>query len=853
MNSNHKKHKPDSGVRRPEPARLKQADRFRGIQANLPFGAKAGTKGARPVSPRDENEGRRGATSSFFPRREKQGRSETGSRFSRETPLEESRMPRDSATSSRRFSARSQRRPSAPPSREEQRERNRRAASNFHSLLRMNSREGNAQRESFSLPESAASDNKTFLSRRPSRPRGNLSFSSFAPTQEEGRNTRGSLPTKGSSRGGARPESKRSPEPSLSGSGENKAKKARKGLRKNSLTVRGRAPLRSEEFASLHPVLSPQLIAMRSGRESKGKNRFENRYYRLSNRRLSPEIQKNLPDAPRDSVKMIPLGGLCEIGKNMTAYEYGDDVIVVDVGVAFAGEDQPGVDAIIPGMEYIFKNRQKLRGIFITHGHEDHIGSIRWLLRELRCPVYGGPMTIKLIEGKLEEAGLQNRLSDLHVIRDGEVQRAGSFDVEFIHVNHSIADSSALAIRCPAGLIIHSGDFKIDYTPIHGKPIDLPRFSELGDAGVLLFVCESTNIGKAGFSMSESKVGLEFSKQFDKAGGRVIVATFSSNVHRVQQVISAAEEHGRKVLLLGRSMLNVFRAANDLGYIRVHADTLIEDKDLNKYPDDQICIIMTGSQGEPLAALSRIAYAEHRSIDIKHGDRIILSANTIPGNEKPIFNMIDELYKRGAEVIYSQLADVHVSGHAYREEIKILHELVRPKYFVPVHGEYRMLAQHSELCHELGMPYERIFLLNNGDICAFSDDFAGVVGYVNANPVFIDGLHPQPSDTSVLNERRALSEDGVLAVSLTVGKRSNRLLAAPQILSYGYLFEADRDAFPRHIQRLIQHWIEKATAGDRRLAEALRSPALKQELLRFCQSEYGRSPVTLIQLSEVED
>ncbi len=621
--------------------------------------------------------------------------------------------------------------------------------------------------------------------------------------------------------------------------------------RKSKLQITASSHFKKEDLVAIQPILSPQLIAMRNSKEKKSKNRFENRYYRLSNRQLSPEIQSQLPSSPADAVKMIPLGGLCEIGKNMTAYEYGNDIIIVDVGVAFAGEDQPGVDAIIPGMQYIFKNKNKLRGVFITHGHEDHIGAIRWLLKEVKCDVYGGPLTISLIKGKLEEAGLQSRFSDLHIIKNGQVQRAGKFDVEFIHVNHSIADSSALAIYTPAGLIIHSGDFKIDYTPTHGRPIDLPRFAELGDAGVLLFVCESTNISKPGFSMSESKVAEEFSKQFDRAKGRIIVATFSSNVHRVQQILSAAEDHGRKVVLLGRSMLSVFQAAYDLGYIDVNKDTLIEEKDMDKYPDDKVCIIMTGSQGEPLAALSRIAYAEHRTIDIKHGDRIILSANTIPGNEKPIFRMIDELYKRGAEVIYSQLADVHVSGHAYQEEIKLLHELVRPKYFVPVHGEYRMLHQHSELSHSLGMPYERIFLLNNGDVCAFSDNFAGVVGYENANPVFIDGLHPQTSDTSVLYERKCLSEDGVLVLSLSVNNRGE-ILAEPAIYSYGYLFESDREAFPKKLTILIDNFIKRCLAEHRNVRDSLASPVLKNEINRFCLNEFGRSPVIVIHVLEVD-
>ncbi len=605
-----------------------------------------------------------------------------------------------------------------------------------------------------------------------------------------------------------------------------------------------------QEWMRSTPILSPQLIAMRMGQDRRGRNTLENRYFRLSNRGLSPELQKELPKAPANSVKIIPLGGLCEIGKNMTAYEYGNDIIVVDVGVSFPTEEQPGVDAIIPAMDYIFEHKSKLRGVFLTHGHEDHIGSIQWLLKDVRCPVYGGPLTLALVRGKMQEHGLESQIGDLRVVRDGEVQKAGSFSVEFIHVNHSIADSSALAIQTPAGTIIHSGDFKIDYTPIHGKPIDLPRFSELGDLGVLLFVCESTNIGKEGFSMSESRVGREFSKQFDKAQGRVIVATFSSNVHRIQQVISAAEDHGRKVLLIGRSMNQVFNAADELGYIQYQRDTLIDLNELNQYPDDKICIIMTGSQGEKLAALSRIAYNEHQTIEIKKGDRIILSANTIPGNEKPIFNMVDELCKRGAEVIYKEMADVHVSGHAYREEIKLLHELVRPKYFVPCHGEYRMLHNHSELAHTLGMPYERIFLLNNGDICAFSENFAGVVGYTEGNPVLVDGRHRQRTNTSVLRERKELAEDGILVLTLIVNAKGE-LATDPSIVSMGFMFEEAREQFPQQLKRFILSRAQAAKSGQQSLSALFKQASFRSQILNLCMAEFGRKPVLRVEVVEL--
>ena len=390
---------------------------------------------------------------------------------------------------------------------------------------------------------------------------------------------------------------------------------------------------------------------------------------------FSPQLLRaNLRSVPKSestgvtrtkSLKVIPLGGLCEIGKNMTIYEYGRDMIIVDVGVAFPEESQPGIDSVIPDMSYVLENRDKLRGIFLTHGHEDHIGSLAYLLKSVDVPVFGGRLTMELVSYKIEEKGIRNREKNLRVIQAGERIRAGCFEIEPVHVNHSIADAFAFAIRTPVGLCIHSGDFKIDYTPIHGDPIDLRRFAALGREGVLLFFCESTNVERQGFSSSESTVGEAFSEHFKKATGRILVATFSSNVHRVQQVITAAEENNRKVALVGRSMLNVCRAANNLGYLEMKSDTLIDISEVNQYAPEQLVIITTGSQGEPLAALTRMAFAEHRFIQINSTDTVIISATPIPGNEKPIYRVINELYKRGANVVYSDLADIHVSGHAY--------------------------------------------------------------------------------------------------------------------------------------------------------------------------------------------
>ena len=431
-----------------------------------------------------------------------------------------------------------------------------------------------------------------------------------------------------------------------------------------------------------------------------------------------PTMRSRASEHPsRATLRMIPLGGMCEIGKNMTAYEYGNDIIIVDCGQIFPDETMPGVDAVIPDFTYVLQNRDRVRGIFITHGHEDHIGGLPYLMREFKAPIYGGKMAVELLKYKLDDRvpGLTKSCT-LRAVEAGEVIRAGCFSVEFIHVNHSIADAFMFAIRTPIGTIVHSGDFKIDYTPISGDIMDLQRIAQIGREGVLLFVCESTNIEVPGFSKSERHVGESMADMFKDAQGRIFVATFSSNVSRLQQIFTAAERHGRKVALVGRSMLNVFNAANNLGYIQMKPDTLIEISQVDKLPPEQVCIISTGSQGEPMSALTRIAFNNHRELEIQAGDTVIISASPIPGNEKPIYKVINELYKRDAKVYYSALADVHVSGHASQEEIKLVHSLVRPKFFIPAHGETRMLYQHAELAHKLGVPFENIFILANGDI-----------------------------------------------------------------------------------------------------------------------------------------
>ena len=496
----------------------------------------------------------------------------------------------------------------------------------------------------------------------------------------------------------------------------------------------------------------------------------------------------------KKKLKVIPLGGLCEIGKNMTAFEYDNDLIIVDVGMAFAEEYMPGVDCVIQDYTYIRENISKLRGVLLTHGHEDHIGSLPFFLREFQCPVYGGKLTIELVRHKLMDENVSLKGIDLQAFRNGDIVKLGnSFEAEFIRVNHSIADSYALGIKTPVGNIVHSGDFKVDYTPINNKTIDLQKFGKYGQEGVLLFLCESTNIEIDGFSPSEMQVGESFQRIFKSAEGRIIIATFSSHVHRMQQIFTAAEMFGRHVCLSGRSMVNVFNVANSLGYITMNPDTLIDVSEIDKYEDNEVIILTTGSQAEPMSALSRMAFASHRAIEIQEGDTVIISAHPIPGNEKPIYRVINELFKRGAYVIYESLADVHVSGHAYRNEIKMLHTLLKPKYFVPIHGEYRMLYKHAVLANDLGMPKENIFILDNGDVLEIDEESASVESQVPAQAVLIDGSGISNPDNHVLADRRHLGEDGCVSIGITVDDATGELACVPSVNSVGFVFDDEKE------------------------------------------------------------
>ena len=491
-------------------------------------------------------------------------------------------------------------------------------------------------------------------------------------------------------------------------------------------------------------------------------------------------------------LKIIPLGGLGEIGKNLTVLEYEDDIIVVDLGSIFPREDMPGVDLVIPDISYLEKNQQKIRGYFFTHGHEDHIGAVPYILRKIPAPMYGTRLTLALCEHKLKEHRLTG-VAPLNEVEPGDVVTAGVFKVEFVRVNHSIAGACALSITTPVGVVFHTGDFKVDYTPLAGQPIDLGRIAEIGNQGVLALMADSTNVERPGYTMSEKKVAQTFRNLFEKATGRVIIAMFASNVYRIQSVIESSVEYGRKVCLIGRSMVNVSRVSMQLGYLKIPEGSLITVDELDRYPDDKITVVTTGSQGEPMSGLSRMAFAEHRKMELRESDMVILSASPIPGNEKSISRVINQLFRIGCNVIYESLAEVHVSGHARQEELKLIHTLLHPKYFIPVHGEYRHLHHHAELAKLLGMPEDNVVIAEIGDVIELDQNKLDVTGVVPNGSVLIDGLGVGDVGAVVLRDRKHLAEDGLLIVVMGVDHDLGTVVSGPDIISRGFVYMREAD------------------------------------------------------------
>ncbi|MDY2950451.1 MAG: ribonuclease J [Eubacteriales bacterium] len=500
-------------------------------------------------------------------------------------------------------------------------------------------------------------------------------------------------------------------------------------------------------------------------------------------------------------LKIIPLGGVGEIGKNMTVIEYGSDIIIVDCGMSFPDEEMPGIDVVIPDMTYIEKNAANVRGILITHGHEDHIGAVPYALQKLNVPVYATKLTIALIEQKLTEIKVDH--ADLNCVSPGDTIRLGCFSVEFIKTSHSIAGACALAINTPIGTLIHTGDFKVDYTPIDGEPIDIARLAYYGSRGVLALMSDSTNVENDGHTPSERGIGKTFEHCFDKAKGRVIVATFASNIYRIQQIADVAISFGRVVCFQGRSMVKIAEIAKELGYLQLPDESVVEVGQLKKYRDDQICVITTGSQGEPMSGLFRMANSSHK-VNVGKGDMVIISASSIPGNEKSVGRVINQLYQHGAKVIYERMADVHVSGHACKEELKLMLTLTKPRFFIPVHGEARHLYQHKELAEELGIPEEDIFVTEIGDVVELTRNKGRIAGSVTAGSVMVDGSGVGDIGNVVLRDRKLLSEDGIFTVVITLNKQTGALLAQPEILSRGFVYEKNSEELLKETRELVK-------------------------------------------------
>ena len=558
-----------------------------------------------------------------------------------------------------------------------------------------------------------------------------------------------------------------------------------------------------------------------------------------SGKKPSASKKKRLPAR----VKIIPLGGLHEIGKNMTAIEFEDEILIIDCGLSFPDDDMFGIDKVIPDFSYLKYNSNKIRGLVITHGHEDHIGAVPYLIKELNVPIYGTRLPLGLIENKLKEHNLKARMN---TVTAGETFKIGKhFTIEALRITHSIADSICLAINTPAGCIFHTGDFKIDYTPVDGDPIDFARLAQIGSQGVLLMMADSTNVLRPGYTQSERVVGKTLENIFRSAERRIIIATFSSNVHRIQKIIDIARLCNRKVAISGRSMVNVVDLAVDLGYIKIPANTLVDINKTKNIPDKELVVITTGSQGEQMSALARMASNDHKSINIKRGDMVILSSTPVPGNELTVSNVVNQLIQKGAEVIYSDIADIHVSGHACREELKLMHSLIRPKYFMPVHGEYRHLSTHAELAHTLGMPMENIFLLSNGDCLTVSQKEAYKTEAVaEAEGIMVDGLGVGDVGNIVLRDRRLLSESGLIILVAAIDKYSNTIASGPDIISRGFVYVRENEDLIDEACRRAEEILEDCMEKNMKDWNGMKT-AVRDGLSRFIYAKTQRSPVIL--------
>lgn len=542
----------------------------------------------------------------------------------------------------------------------------------------------------------------------------------------------------------------------------------------------------------------------------------------------------------RQGLAIIPLGGVGEIGKNMTAYSYGEDMIVVDAGLKFPEEEMLGIDAVIPDIGYLLENKEKVRGIFLTHGHEDHIGGLPYVLKSLNVPVYGTALTLGLVENKLREHGLLDT-AKLNKIDGNTPTRLGAFEVSFFYVNHSIPDTGGFAIDTPEGLVVHTGDFKFDHTPVDGRQADLSKLAEYGSRGVLALVSDSTNAERPGFTPSERTVGKTIDDIIGNATGRVILATFASNIHRVQLVIEAAEKHGRRVAVVGRSMVNNIHIASQLGYLQMAPSTLIDADDINKFSPEQLVILSTGSQGEPMSALTRMARSAHRKVEIMPGDTVVLASSPIPGNEKYVARTIDQLFRVGANVIYQ---GVHVSGHGNQEDLKLMLNLTRPKYFVPVHGEFRMQRQHANLATAVGVDPDNIFILDLGDVVEFEGGQGRLAGKVPAGTIMIDGLGVGDVGNIVLRDRKLLSQDGILVVVVTLSKATGTIISGPDIISRGFVYVRESEALLDEANKLVENTLLRMVSDNINEWSSLKT-AVRDALGRYLYEQTRRRPMIL--------
>ena len=554
--------------------------------------------------------------------------------------------------------------------------------------------------------------------------------------------------------------------------------------------------------------------------------------------------------AKKQNLKIIPLGGLEEIGKNITVFEYGNDIVVLDCGMAFPDEEMPGVDIVIPDFAYLEKNQDRIRAVVLTHGHEDHIGALPYFLSKINVPVYGTRLTIGLVLNKLKEHGLDKTVK-LHSVLPGNILKFGEFRVEFIRSNHSIPDAAAIAFHTPVGVILHTGDFKIDSTPIEGKMIDLKRIGELGKKGVLALMSDSTNAERPGYTMSESTVGAAFDEIFrNNIKNRIIVATFASNIHRMQQIVNSAAQYGRKIALSGRSIVNVVTVAVELGHMKIPKGMLIDIDEITNYPPHKLVIITTGSQGEAMSALARMAYSEHRKVTLGPKDTVIISANPIPGNEKAVSKVINELYKLGTNVIYEALADIHVSGHACTEELKIIMNLANPKFFIPVHGEYRHLYHHSAIAQKMGIPEKNIIKLQIGSVLELNGEKFKLNGTVPSGRVFVDGLGVGDVGNIVLRDRKLLAEDGLIVVVVTLDSHTRRIIAGPDVVSRGFVYMRESEDLMENIKECARRSMEKST--DRRNCDWNTMKAkIKSDLSDYLYYKTKRKPMILPVIMEV--